>query len=177
VAPRRDKPPTVKAQRAGLPKDLDKLDLAILAHLQKDASLTTKALAKRTGTSQPPCWRHRERLRGQGYIKSTVVIADRRKLGFGWLIFVHLTLPRLSEEASAELLRRIDRVPGILECHTVLGEMGLMLKVIAPSLESYQRLLLGEISRLPGVQAIRSTVTLLEIKSTTAIPLKSYRAP
>jgi len=158
-----------------MPSDLDAIDLKILTLLQQDASLSTADLAERVGVSQSPCWRRIQRLREEGYIKSTVAIVDRQKLGFMMQIFAQIKITRLTDEARAELVRQINSIPEILECYTVFGEMDVMMKIVAPDVIWYQEFLFSVIMKLPGVQDVRSIVTLLETKSTTAIPLKARK--
>ena len=158
-----------------MPAELDAVDLKILTLLQQDSSLSTADLAERVGVSQSPCWRRIQRLREDGFIKSTVAVVDRQKLGFMMQIFAQVKMARLSDEARAELVRQINGIPEILECYTVFGEMDVMMKVIAPDVVWYQEFVFSVIMKLPGVQDIRSIVTLVEIKSTTAIPLKARK--
>jgi len=162
-------------KRKTMPPELDSIDLKILALLQQDASLSTAELAERVGVSQSPCWRRIQRLREEGYIKATVAILDRHKLGFQIQIFAQAKILRLSEQDRAEFVRQIDNIPEIVECYTVFGEMDVMMKVIAPDVLWYQEFIFSVLMKLPGVQDVRSIVTLLEAKSTTAIPLKTRR--
>lgn len=155
-----------------MPEDLDPIDVKILALLQQDASLSTAEVAERVGVSQSPCWRRIQRLREEGYIKATVAIVDRLKLGFQLQIFAQAKMLRLTEEARAEFFRQVENIPEILECYTLFGEMDIMMKVIAPDVLWYQEFIFSVLMKLPGVQDVRSIVTLLEAKSTTAIPLK-----
>jgi Lrp/AsnC family transcriptional regulator len=155
-----------------MPEGLDTIDFKILALLQQDASLSTAELADRVGVSQSPCWRRIQRLREEGYIKATVAIVDRQKLGFQIQIFAQAKMTRLTEEARAEFFRQVESIPEIVECYTIFGEMDVMMKVIAPDVLWYQEFIFSVLMKLPGVQDIRSIVTLLETKSTTAIPLK-----
>jgi len=155
-----------------MPEKLDLVDQKILALLQQDASLSTAEVAERVGMSQSPCWRRIQRLREDGYIKATVAIVDRHKLGFQIQIFAQAKMLRLTEEARAEFFRQIESIPEIVECYTIFGEMDIMMKVIAPDVQWYQEFIFSVLMKLPGVQDIRSTVTLFEAKSTTAIPLK-----
>jgi len=159
-------------RKIAMPAELDAVDLKILTLLQQDSSLSTADLAERVGVSQSPCWRRIQRLREEGFIKSTVAVVDRQKLGFMMQIFAQVKMSRLSDEARADLVRQINAIPEILECYTVFGEMDVMMKVVAPDVVWYQEFVFSVIMKLPGVQDIRSIVTLVEIKSTTAIPLK-----
>lgn len=154
------------------PAELDAVDLKILTLLQQDASLSSAELAERVGVSQSPCWRRIQRLRAEGYIKSTVAVVDRQKLGFMMQIFAQVKMARLTDEARADLMRQINNIPEILECYTVFGEMDVMMKIVAPDVLWYQEFVFSVIMKLPGVQDVRSIVTLMEIKSTTALPLK-----
>src|SRR5262245_1499982 len=151
---------------------LDAIDLKILALMQQDASISTAELADRVGVSQSPCWRRIQRLREEGFIKGTVAIIDRLKLGLGMQIFAQVKMTRLTDEQRAEFVRAINAVPEIVECYTIFGEMDILMKVLAPDVTWYQEFIFSTIMKLPGVQDVRSIVTLAEAKNTTAIPLK-----
>lgn len=158
-----------------MPSELDTIDLKILNLMQQDASLSTAELAERVGLSQSPCWRRIQRMREEGYIKSQVVIVDRLKLGYHMQMFAQMKMARLSDSERADFVRAVQNIPEILECYTVFGEMDVMLKVIAPDVTWYQEFIFSTLLKLPGVQDVRSIVTLVETKSTTAIPLKSRK--
>ncbi|HEY5760293.1 MAG TPA: Lrp/AsnC family transcriptional regulator, partial [Steroidobacter sp.] len=155
-----------------MPSELDTIDLKILNLMQQDASLSTAELAERVGLSQSPCWRRIQRMREEGYIKSQVVIVDRLKLGYHMQMFAQVKMTRLSESERADFVRQIQTIPEILECYTVFGEMDVMLKIIAPDVMWYQEFIFSTLLKLPGVVDVRSIVTLVEMKATTAVPLK-----
>jgi Lrp/AsnC family transcriptional regulator len=147
-----------------VPQGLDSIDIKILDHLQKDASLSTAELAERVGLSQSPCWRRIQRMRDEGYIQSQVAILDRQKLGFHMQIFALVKMTTLTEEKRAEFVKAIRNTPEILECYTVFGEMDVMLKVLVPDVNWYQEFIFSTILKLPGVVDVRSTVTLQQTK-------------
>jgi Lrp/AsnC family transcriptional regulator len=155
-----------------MPSELDTIDLKILNLMQQDASLSTAELAERVGLSQSPCWRRIQRMREEGYIKAQVVIVDRLKLGYHMQMFAQVKMTRLSESERADFVRQIQTIPEILECYTVFGEMDVMLKIIAPDVMWYQEFIFSTLLKLPGVVDVRSIVTLVEMKATTAVPLK-----
>ena len=156
-------------------EEFSRFDLRILEQMQKDCSMSTTDLAERVGLSQSPCWRRLQRLKDEGYIKKQVAILDRHKFGSNLYIFAYLKMATLTEKQRAEFLRSIQVIPEILECHTVFGEMDIVMKVIAQSLEWYQKFIFETILKLPGVQDIQSTVTLVELKSSTEIPLQGVK--
>lgn len=155
-----------------MPGQLDAIDLRILEILQRDASLSTADLAERVGLSQSPCWRRIQRLKEEGFIKGTVALVDRHKLGFTMQIFAQVKMTTLSDEDRARFHRTIESIPEIMECYTVFGEMDAMLKILAPDVNWYQDFVFSTILKLPGVVDVRSIVTLTDSKSTTAVPLK-----
>jgi len=154
---------------------LSRFDLKILDQLQKDSSLSTTELADRIGLSQSPCWRRLQRLKDDGFIKKQVAILDRSKLGSSLHVFAFLKMATLTEKQRRDFVRTVEITPEILECHTVFGEMDIVMKVLAQSLEWYQGFIFDTLLKLPGVQDIQSTVTLVELKSTTEIPLEGLR--
>ena len=154
---------------------LASIDLKILEQLQKDASLSTTELAERVGLSQSPCWRRLQRLREDGYIVGQVAVLDRTKFGESLYIFATLKMVTLSDEQRADFNRKIEMTPEIMECHTIFGERDILLKIIAESLDWYQKFIFRVILKLPGVQDVQSTVTLAELKQTTAIPVRRSR--
>ncbi|MDB5365053.1 MAG: AsnC family transcriptional regulator [Rhodospirillales bacterium] len=154
-----------------MPEDLDAIDLRILEHLQQDASLSTAELADKIGLSQSPCWRRVQRLRDEGYIKRQVAILDRAKLGLDMQIFAQIKVARLDDDERVAFERAINNTPEIVECYSVFGELDLMIKVVAPDVRWYQEFIFSTLMKLPGVQDVRSVMTLAEMKYTTAMPL------
>lgn len=155
-------------------EEINHIDISILEQIQKDSSRSTSELADKVGLSQSPCWRRLQRLKDEGYIRGEVALLDRRKLGSTMLIFATLKMSTLTEEKRAEFLRKVENTPEILECYTLFGEMDILLKVIAPSLEWYQKFIFNMILKLPGVIDVQSTMTIAELKSTTALPLRGF---
>jgi Lrp/AsnC family transcriptional regulator len=153
--------------------ELSKVDLRILEQLQRDCSLSSGELAERVGLSQSPCWRRLQRLKEDGYIRRQVALLDPAKFGPTMYIFAYLKMATLSDAAREDFIRKVELTPEILECHAIFGEMDIMIKVIAPSMDWYQNFVFKTLLKLPGVQNIQSTVTLTQIKSTTAIPLRN----
>ncbi|MFI8683391.1 Lrp/AsnC family transcriptional regulator [Brevundimonas diminuta] len=157
-------------------EELTTIDLKILEQLQQDATLSTTELAERVGLSQSPCWRRLQRLKEEGYIQSQVAVLDRRKFGESQFIFATLRMNALTDDQRLEFTRKIAAIPEIMECHSIFGERDILLKVIARSLDWYQRFIFNVILKLPGVVDVQSIVALSEFKHTSAIPVRGDRA-
>lgn len=155
---------------------LSTMDIRILDQLQRDASLSTNDLAEKVGLSQSPCWRRVQKLKDDGYIRQQVAILDRAKFGESIYVFATIKMGPLTEQQRADFFRKIELAPEILECHTVFGELDVLIKVIAASLTDYQNFIFNTILKLPGVIDIQSTATVNEVKHSTAIPIRGKRS-
>jgi Winged helix-turn-helix DNA-binding len=83
-----------------VPKNLDEIDLRILAEIQADGRITNVELAKRVGISPPPCLRRVRTLEDAGYILGYRGLLDPRRLGFDVTVFASV---HLSSQADADL--------------------------------------------------------------------------
>lgn len=151
--------------------ELDRLDLKILDRLQIDAGESSSDIAERVGLSQSPCWRRIQRLKDEGYVKRQVAILDREKFGESMYIFAQLKMSRLSDDARDRFVEALQQIDEITEAYTLFGEMDVMLKVLAPNIAWYQNFTFRRLLRLPGVEDVRSTATLSELKNTHRLPL------
>lgn len=151
--------------------DIDGIDGKLLALLQRDATQSTAQLAEQVGISQSPCWRRINRLESAGAIQRRVAILDRKALGFGVEVFVRIKLSDRGLRSTEALEAAILKLPEVLECHMLLGEIDYRLRVALPSLADYERFLRDKLATLPGVRDIESSVVISEVKNETALPL------
>ncbi|API59810.1 AsnC family transcriptional regulator [Tardibacter chloracetimidivorans] len=152
-------------------ENLDRYELRILALLQEDASRPTTEIAEIVGLSQAPCWRRIQRLKEAGYIKKTVCLLDRRKLGLNAEIFAQVKLSANGRADVSGFSDAIGQFPEVIGCFVLLGSVDFMLRIVAEDIEAYERFFFEKLSQVPGVQEINSMVALSEIKNTTAFPL------
>lgn len=151
--------------------DLDPFERKILRLLQADASLTTAEIAERVGLSPSPCWRRIDRLERDGFIKNRAAIVDRRKVGLNAQIFAQVKLNAHGRANLDEFSAAIREFPEVLDAYVLMGSMDFMLRIVAKDIDAYERFFFEQLSKLPGVQEINSTVALSEIKATTELPI------
>lgn len=151
--------------------DLDPYERKILRELQADASLTTAGVAERVGLSASPCWRRIDRLEREGFIRRRVALVDRRKVGLNAQIFAQVKLNAHGRANLDEFSEAIRGFPEVLDAYVLMGSMDFMLRIVAKDIDAYERFFFDQLSRLPGVQEINSTVALSEIKSTSELPI------
>jgi Lrp/AsnC family transcriptional regulator len=87
-------------------------------------------------------------------------------------IFAQVRMSRLSDEERKEFQRQINDIPEIMECYAVFGDMDALMKIVAPDVTWYQEFMFSVLLKLPGVQDVRSIMTLMAAKNTSAVPLK-----
>ena len=61
-------------------------------------------------------------------------------------------------------------MPEVLECHHLTGEYDYLLKIIVYNRKHLERFLLETLTPLPGMDKIRTSLVLSEIKATTVVP-------
>lgn len=152
---------------------IDKTDLAILGQLQEDASLSTQQIADQVNVSQSPCWRRINRLTELGYIMRKVTLLSRQKLGLGVVVFATVNLTAQSSSCLEEFERAISVLPEVVECYTMTGAWDYMLKIVVKDIHHYELLARNKLLQLPNVGEVHSHIAITEIKSTTALPLKT----
>ena len=153
--------------------ELDTIDLDVLRYLQEDARLTHTELAKRVSLSPPGVVKRLRRLEQAGVLRQYTAVIDRESVGLDLLCFVHVTLGHHQVEAVRRFREAIVEVPEVLECHHVTGEFDYLLKVLVRNHHALESFLVEKLTPLPGVDRIRTSVVLREVKATTAVPVVS----
>ncbi|MBN9258449.1 Lrp/AsnC family transcriptional regulator, partial [Mesorhizobium sp.] len=127
-------------------KIADEFDRKILRELQADARITNNELAERIGLSPSPCLRRVRRLEESGAIRGYTTLVDPAV--FGWTMVAIATI-RLSRQNEDEIVMFEEAIRGweeVLECHLVTGSRDYVLKVVAGSLEQYERFIKAKIA-------------------------------
>ena len=154
-------------------QSLSKKERALLAELQQDSRLTMQQLAERTGMSSSACWRRVRNLEERGVIDRYAAQLNARKAGFGLSSMTLVSLGRHEQKNVDTFVREVLRHPEVLECFATSGEADFHLRVVVEDMDAYNRFLDDFIFRLPGVSQVRSNIVLKEIKSDTALPMRS----
>lgn len=149
----------------------DATDLKLLRALQSDPTLSVADLGERIGLSHTPCWRRLKRLEAQGLIKGRSIILDAEALGFPITVFCFIRLKN-HDRNSMDAFEESARIhPNIVQCFTMSGEQDYLLRVVASSIKSYERLLKNDLLSLPGVGQMNSSFAMSEIKNTLDLPI------
>lgn len=150
---------------------LDAIDLRILAELQEDGSLTNVELARRVHLSPSPCLARVKALEAAGVIERYVALASARQLGLGLNVFINISLRSQSKEALAQFERRIAEHDEVMECYLMTGDSDYLIRVAVPDIAALERFILEQLTPIPGIEKIRSSFALKQVRYKTALPL------
>ena len=150
---------------------LDAIDLKILAQLQRDSSITNVELARRVHLSPSPCLMRVKALETGGVIDRYVALADARALGLGLNVFISISLKEQSRESLAEFERRIAEHDEVMECYLMTGDSDYLIRVALADIAALERFILNQLTPIPGIEKIRSSFALKQVRYKTALPL------
>lgn len=117
---------------------LDAMDWAILGQLQADARLSFNEISRRVHLSAPAVAERVRRLEDAGVLRGYHAVVDLELAG--WPV---LALVRMACYGTSCVLRdpEVATWPGVLEIHRVTGDDCSVLKVAAPSMAGFERLI------------------------------------
>lgn len=150
---------------------LDDTDRTLLRALQEDARQTNADLARLVDLSATGLQKRLKRLEEAGIIVGYVARLDREAVGYDMLCFVQVTLQRHDPEAVENFRREVQGMGEVLECHHLTGEFDYLLKVIVRNRKHLEQFILHTLTPVRGMDKIRTSLVLSEIKATAAVPL------
>ena len=152
--------------------DLDRTDLRLLAELQKDASLSNLELADKVGLSPTPCARRVKRLVTEGFIERQVAILNPEKLGYDLTAHVSISMDRHTPDRFDNFETEIATYAEVIDCSVVTGQSAdYLLRVVVKDMKHFEAVLLGKLTRIPGVTGVHSSFVLRKVINRTEIPL------
>ena len=152
--------------------DLDRTDLRLLAELQKDASLSNLELADKVGLSPTPCARRVKRLVTEGFIERQVAILSPEKLGYDLTAHVSISMDRHTPDRFENFEAEIATYDEVIDCSVVTGQSAdYLIRVVVKDMKHFEAVLLGKLTRIPGVTGVHSSFVLRKVINRTEIPL------
>lgn len=151
--------------------NLDGIDLKILDELQRDGSLSNVQLAQRIHLSPSPCLARVKALQANGVIARYVALANPAKLGIGLSVFINISLKEQSKAALADFEQRIAEHDEVMECYLMTGDCDYLIRVAVADLPALEKFILEQLSPIPGIEKIRSSFALKQVRYKTALPL------
>jgi Lrp/AsnC family transcriptional regulator, leucine-responsive regulatory protein len=150
---------------------LDPLDRQLLIHLQGNARASTAALARRFKLSGPGLQKRLSKLEARGVIDRYATLVRRQAVGLDLLCFVHVMLAHHRPNSIKRFPSRIEKMAEVLECHFLTGEYDYLMKVVVRNHDHLERFLFEKLMKVDGVDRIRTSIVVKEVKMSTALPL------
>lgn len=151
---------------------LDQADTAILELLQLDSSIPNSELAKKVGLSPSACLARTKNLRRRGILERFTAILDQGKVGLPVSTFTFVTLSKHSRKAAEAFIKKIEKMPQVIECYNVTGRADYLLKIISPDISSYRDFIIDGLIGIQQVEHVETLVVLKTEKRNFSLPLK-----
>jgi DNA-binding Lrp family transcriptional regulator len=142
-----------------LPK-LDRIDINILAELQKNGRVTNAQLADLVGLSPSPCLTRVKRLEDAGYISGYSAIVNLSKLGTVQIVFTSVTLGDHRRNDFTRFEHGIREYEELVECHLVSGGFDYLLKFVVKGISHYQEMMEQILEKNLGVSKYFSYIVI-----------------
>ncbi len=163
--------PTVPGATPTAAGALDRIDLAILRHLQRDARVANTALAQAVALSPTAVLARVQRLAREGYILGYEARLSPAKLGLGMTVFVEVLLDRTTPHVFDQFKAAVQVQEAIVECHLVAGGFDYLIKLRVADMAAYRDFAGRVLWQLPGVRETRTYAVMEEVKETARLPL------
>ena len=150
---------------------LDRFDKAILDQLQRDGRISNVQLAALVNLSESACLRRVRVLEQVGLIERYVALLDQKEAGLTGTVFVHIVLGREEQSDLAAFESAVQNIPEVMECYLMTGEFDYLLRVVVSDMADFERIHHSELTRLPGVARVNSSVAIRTVTKKTALPL------
>ncbi|HXS77931.1 MAG TPA: Lrp/AsnC family transcriptional regulator [Terracidiphilus sp.] len=143
--------------------DLDDLDGAILAFLQRNGRATNFEVGDAVGLSASAASRRIQSLEAAGVIRGYRAVIDDRMLGKRMTVYIRVTLERQSAPVLSSFETAVRHCREVVSCHLMAGQYDYMLVARVAGIDDYGRLHQNELSRLPGVIRLETSFALRDV--------------
>jgi DNA-binding Lrp family transcriptional regulator len=155
---------------------LDATDWRILRELQADGRITNVDLARKVGISAPPCLRRVRALEEAGIVQGFTALLNDKALGFDVTAFA---MVGLHSQAEADLIafEQLARSWAIVrDCYMLSGEIDFILRCVAPDLNTFQALIIDDLTAAPNVASVKTSLVIRASKREPGAPLDLLQA-
>lgn len=150
---------------------LDAIDTRILRVLQAQGRIPNNELAAEVGLSPSPCLRRVRLLEERGVIMGYTAKLDTAQIGMGFTACSRVTLTGQDKDQVDHFISEVKKLKQVVECYIMAGDCDFLLKVVAPDLLAYRQFQGGKLSKIRGVQNVKTEIPMEVIKSFGEAPL------
>jgi Lrp/AsnC family leucine-responsive transcriptional regulator len=151
------------------PPALDRIDIKILAALQRDGRSTVQKLAELVGLTPRPCLERVRRLETAGIIAGYRAVIAIERLSKPITIFAEIAMEKLGRQDRLE--KRLRAIDEVVECWEISGDLDYLARFVCSDIAHYQALTNSLIDDPElGVRRITSHLALRPVCAFTGYP-------
>ena len=151
--------------------ELDSFDIALLAAVQRDGSMTNAALADIVNLSPSQCSRRRAALEQAGVIEGYVARLSATRLGYGLRAIIRVNLSSHGQTKEDDFARFVAAHPQIRSAFSVSGDADYVLDIRARDLDAFADFVHRHLLPHPQVAQVRSEIVLKTLKDERGVAL------
>jgi DNA-binding Lrp family transcriptional regulator len=155
---------------------MDELDVAILAHLQRDGRQTNRELARAVGVAASTSLERVRALRRQGVITGVHATVDLAALNRGLQALIAVQARPLSREVITGFKNWVGTLPEVLAMFVLTGSDDFLVHVAVPDVQYLHGFLMDRFSKRREIVSFRTSVIYQHSRSTVVGPLPDARA-
>jgi DNA-binding Lrp family transcriptional regulator len=150
---------------------LDRFDIKILVHLQREGRCSNVELAEAVGLSQSPCLLRTKRLQETGVIRGYRAQVELEKLGNHVIVFSEVTISSHRPHDFRKFEAGAGKYHEIVECYNVSGGYDYLLKIVVPGIAYFQALMERLLDDNIGIEKFSSRIVLRQALDQREYPL------
>lgn len=150
---------------------MDQIDKRILKALQQNGKLQNNDLAQVIGLSASPCLRRVKQLEDDGIIEKYVALVNPNKVNLALTVFARIWLKSQDTKTVDHFVTAIQDMPEVVECQLMAGDCDFFLRIVVADLDAYRKFQVQHLSKITGLQNVKTEIPLQKIKQTTVLPL------
>lgn len=122
-------------------------------------------LSAEVGLSPTPVARRLRRLEEDGIITGYTALIDEMALGYAVSVFVSVKLDKQIDDVLEAFERAVAEFPEVVDCWLMTGSRDYLLRIATEGLREYEQFLAKQLTRVPGVASIESSIPLRRVKA------------
>lgn len=150
--------------------ELDAVDLAILAALQKNARIPNKELADACGVAPSTCLARVRRLRESGVIEGYTALVDAGKVGRPVEAYLSVRFNPHRQSLVAPFIENTLNRPEVQEICHLTGPDDFLVRVAAESISALQRLVLEHFTSRREVAFVHTNIVFQKWRGGPVVP-------
>ncbi|TIW71383.1 MAG: Lrp/AsnC family transcriptional regulator, partial [Mesorhizobium sp.] len=100
-----------------------------------------------------------------------VAVLNPAKIGRGQTFFTRIWLKQQDEDTIEHFAAEVAKFPEVIECYLMMGDCDALVRIVAAGIDDYRRFQSEHLSRIKGVQNVKTDVPSQTIKQTSEMPL------